>query len=78
MSLLLLVPAIKKTVFLVVIACTGDVRDQNCGDEFNAESWVATTYAEAKQECEVFLRDEFDPKNYLTLVDDDYAAVRCE
>lgn len=67
-----------KTVFLVVMACSGDPREGNCGDEFNAESWAAPTYELAKQECEAFLRDEFDPKAYITLVDDDYAAVRCE
>lgn len=70
--------ALTKTVFLVVMACSGDPRDQNCGDEFNAESWVNTTYAAAKQECETFLREEFDPKNYLTMDPDEYAAVRCE
>ena len=64
-----------KTVFLVVMACTGDPREQNCGDTFDAESWVGP---EAKQECETFLREEFDPKNYLTLEGEDYAAVRCE
>lgn len=68
----------QKTVFLVVLACSGDPREQICGDEFNAESWVASTYTEAKEECEAFLRDEFDPQNYMTLIDDEYAAVRCE
>ncbi|ATW58076.1 hypothetical protein CNR34_00143 [Pseudomonas phage nickie] len=67
--------ALSKTVFLVVLACSGDPREGKCGDSFDAESW---TGPQAKQECETFLREEFDPSNYLTLVDDEYAAVRCE
>lgn len=76
MSLLLL--AAQKTAFLVVMVCSGDPREQNCGDTFNVESWVNVSQAQAKKECERFLRDEFDPKNYVTLADDEYAAVRCE
>lgn len=74
----LMTAAVTKTVFLVVMACTGNPVDQNCGDTFDAESWVAPTYEVAKQECETFLREEFDPKNYITIEEDDYAAVRCE
>lgn len=68
----------QKTVFLVVMACTGNPVDQLCGDSFNAESWVAPTYTQAKEECERFLRDEFDPKTYITIEPGDYASVRCE
>lgn len=67
-----------KTVFLVVMACTGDPVGQTCGDTFEAESWVAPTQALAKQECETFLREEFDPKNYITIEEGDYVSVRCE
>lgn len=74
----LLAASAGKVVFLVVMACSGNPVDQNCGDTFDAESWVAPSYAMAKQECETFLREEFDPKNYLPMKDDDYAAVRCE
>ncbi len=70
--------ALTKTVFLVVMACTGDVKDQMCGDTFDAESWVAPTQVQAKEECERFLRDDFDPKNYITIDPGDYVVVRCE
>lgn len=67
-----------KVVYLVAMLCTGDPRDQNCGDEFVPESWTASTQAVAKEECERFLRDEFDPKNYYNMPEDGYVAVRCE
>lgn len=67
--------ALSKTVFLVVMACTGDPRDMNCGDSFDAESWSGP---QAKQECETFLRDQFDPSAYITIDPQDYVAVRCE
>lgn len=65
-------------VALIVMACTGDVREQKCGDEYAVETWVAATHQVAKEECERFLRDDFDPKAYLYIEEDDYAAVRCE
>lgn len=65
-------------IALIVMSCTGNMQDQNCGDEFAAETWVADTYLKAKDECERFLRDEFDPNDYLYISAGDYAAVRCE
>lgn len=67
--------AIAKTVFLVVLGCTGTPGDETCDDSFDAEVWHGP---EAKQECETFLREEFDPKNYLDMSKFDFAAVRCE
>jgi hypothetical protein len=64
--------------FLMVMVCSGDIRDQNCGDQFYPESWYSVNGSNPKEECEKFLREEFDPKNYVTLAEDEYAAVRCE
>jgi len=56
--------------FLMVMVCSGDIRDQNCGDQFYPESWYSVNGSNPKE--------EFDPKNYVTLAEDEYAAVRCE
>ncbi|MEG0063094.1 MAG: hypothetical protein RR740_00675 [Pseudomonas sp.] len=71
----LVTATLSKTVFLVVLACTGTPQDEQCKDGFDAESWYGPA---AKQECETFLRDEFDPSNYIDMREYDYAAVRCE
>lgn len=71
--------ALAKTVFLVVLGCNGTPgTDETCDSSFNAESWAAPTYAVAKQECETFLREEFDPSDYLDMTKFDFAAVQCE
>ena len=66
------------TASLVMMVCVGDPRDQNCGDEFIPESWVAATKVLAKKECERFLREDFDPTAYVYLDANQYVAVRCE
>lgn len=68
--------ALAKTVFLVVLGCNGTPgTDETCDSSFNAESWYGV---EAKQECETFLREEFDPSDYLDMTKFDFAAVQCE
>lgn len=67
-------------VALIMMSCTGEPTDRepNCGDEFAVESWVAANHVTAKEECEKYLRTDFDPNDYLYIPKGDYAAVRCE
>lgn len=74
----MITPASFKTVYLVVMLCSGDPREQNCGEEFAPETWVASTQVQAKNECEKFLARDFEPSDYVELKPDEYVAVRCE
>lgn len=71
----LVAASLAKTVFLVVLGCNGNPGAETCDTSFNAEAWYGAT---AKQECETFLRESFDPNDYLDMTKFDFAAVRCE
>lgn len=66
--------AVKKTAFLVVMACN---TEGACPESVDAEAWYGTA---PKAECQTFVKSgDFDPSDYLKLKgEEEYYAVSCD